>query len=320
MKEIKTRKMLALAVAGMLSGMVANTHAATYVGLLDTTAAANVNNAVGEVAGTEPVAPSATGGDGVLQNFKGFDWHSNGAGFVQGYTLGGSGHVVGDTSLFTLTTQFFAGSILSSTTTPDLRVANPGPGIGTYEYTALAQLVELATVSSVNAAGEVTGIDIVTQAGGFFNIYFDTSPEADPVAGTGFNDGSLIISGVFSGGFSSFSATGPIPQPGVLGSGGGTVFGVVNSVDNTFVNPTMIGTEVGTTLNFPGTSGTFTRPTLINGLATGTNTATDFVLQTDAFQSFSMIPEPGSLALIGLGLAGFGFVNYRSRKQGWTPA
>ena len=315
MKILKAKKACALAIAAMLSGMAVTAQAALYVGQLDTTTAANVNNATGELAGSEPVAPSATGGDGVLLNFTGFDWHANGAGFVQGYDLGGTGHCVGQTDNFTLTTQFFAGSIASSTTTPDLRVANPGAGVGTYEYTALGQLLETATVTSVDGTGAVTGISIVTNAGGFFNIYFDTAPNADPVAGTGFGDGTSIISGSFTGGFSSFAASGPVPTPGVLGVGGGTVFGVVTSVNNTFVNPTMIGTEVGTTLNFPGTAGTFTRPLLVNGLSTGVDSAQNFVLQTDAFQSFT-VPEPGSLALIGLGLMGFGFMNYRNRKQG----
>ncbi|ARO86998.1 PEP-CTERM sorting domain-containing protein [Nitrosospira lacus] len=310
-----TKKVCALAIAGIFGGMMATAQAAPYVGTLDTRAAANVNNAVGEGAGTEPAAPSATGGDGLLQTFTGFDWHSNGAGFVQGYGFSGGGHAVGDTDSFTITTQFFAGSIGSSTTTPDLRVATPGPSVGTYEYTAIGQLLETATVTSVDGGGNVTGISIVTNAGGFFNIYFDISPDANPVAGTGFFDGTPIISGVFSGGLSSFSASGSIPTPGVIGVGGGTVFGVVTSVNNTYVNPTMVGTEVGTTLNFPGTTGAFTRPAFINGIATGVNTGSDFVLQTDAFQTFS-IPEPGSIALIGLGLVGFGFMSRRNRKQG----
>lgn len=311
--------MIALAIAGILSGVAATAQAAPYVGLLDTTTAANVNNAVGEVLGTEPAPPSATGGDGVLQNFKGFDWHANGAGFVQGFGLGGGGHAVGETDAFTLTTQFFAGTLLSSTTTPDLRVATPGPSTGTYEYTALAQLMETATVTSVDASGQVTGLTIATNPGGFFDIYFDIAPDADPVAGMNFGDGTAIISGIFTGGFSTFAATGPIPNAGVIGTGGGTVFGSVTAVNNAFVNPTMIGTEIGTTLNFPGTAGVFTRPALINGVATGADTATDFVLQTDAFQAFT-VPEPDSLALIGLGLIGFGFVSYRNRRQVWMQA
>lgn len=316
MEILNTKKVCAVAIAGIFGGMMTAAHALPYVGTLDTTAAANVNNAVGEGAGTEPVPPSATGGDGLLQSFTGFDWHSNGAGFVQGFDLGGGGHVVGETDSFSLTTQFFAGSIFSTTTTPDLRVATPGAGVGTYEYTAIGHLLETATVTSVNGAGEVTGLSIVTDPGGSFSIWFDISPEANPVAGTGFTDGSLIISGIFSGGLSAFAASGSIPTPGVIGVGGGTVFGTVTTVDNAFVNPTMIGTQIGTTLNFPGSpSPSFTRPLLINGLATGANTATDFVLQTDADQTFA-IPEPGSVALIGLGLIGFGFMSRRNKRQG----
>lgn len=303
---------IALAIVG-LSAFAGSAQAALWVGTLNTTTAAN-NVFAGNPG--EPAAPSATGGDGILQNVTGIDWHANGAGLVRGFDLGGTGHSVGQTDVFTLDTQFFAGSIASSSLTPDLRVAAPGPAIGTYEYTALAHLTETAIVTGVDGTGQVTGLTILT-TGGDFHIFFDTAPDANQAAGTGFGATATsieIITGAITGGLSTFTASGPVPNPGVIGVGGGTVFGTVSAVNNTYVNPTMIGTEVGTTLNFPGQTGTFTRAAIVNGIVAGPNTATNFELQTDAFQSFS-VPEPDSIALFGIGLVGLAFRSQAKKKS-----
>lgn len=296
-----TAKGVALALLGGLALAPVASQAVPWVGTLDTTTAANVN-----VAGNPSEGPAGpTGGDGILQNVTGIDWHANGAGWVQGFDLTAASPV-GTIDTFTLTYQAFAGGIASSSTTPDLRVGAPGPAVGTYEYTVYATINEVAQVTAPGS------INIFTQAGGSWNIYFDTTPDANQVAGTGFLDGLSIISGTFTGGLASFTAT--APAPGGLGVGGGTVFGKVTSVDLAYVDPAMVGTEVGTTLNFPGTTGVFTRPAAFGGNATGADTAVNFVLQTDGFQSFT-IPEPGTLALAGMSLVAMGVARRRKGKK-----
>lgn len=263
-----------LALAAALSGGVATLHAAT----LDTT--------------------TATPDDGILQNFTGFDWNSNGAGWIQGFDLTAA-NLAGDMDTFTFTYQAFANTIQTTTPTSNLYVASPGSATGTYEVTTFSTITETATCNN-DGCSSIT----ITLDSGTFDIYFDTTPDANQLAGTGLTDGVNIISGTWDGGLTTFTATGPV-GPGVIGVGGGVLSGTVTSTNSTYVDPDLVGSLLQASLFFPGQSApSYTRPVLFNGVATGADTATDFVLQTDTSQDFTAIPEPAVLAMLGLGLLG----------------
>ncbi|SDZ75502.1 flocculation-associated PEP-CTERM protein PepA [Nitrosospira multiformis] len=246
--------------------------------------------------------------DGVLQNFTGFDWHSNGGGWVQGFDLTGA-NMQGDSDTFTLTYQAFAGVINTTSPTNNLYVAAPGSQNGTYEVTTFQTLTQTATCANDGCSS----IDITTNSGSW-RIFLDSSPDANQSTGTGFLDGVNILSGTWDSGFSTFSATGAIPGPAVLGTGGGFLFGTVTFTNNTYVNPALAGTQFQASLQFPGQSApSYTRPAAFDGVATGADTASSFVIQTDGSQGFTHgeVPEPGILALMGIGLLGFAFTGRR---------
>jgi hypothetical protein len=277
---------------------------------LDTTSAANVL-----IAGNpgEPPVPSALGGDGVLQNFTGIDWHQNGAGLVQGFTLTPANNA-GDFADFTLTYQAFAAAIGTTSATPDLRVAPPGPAVGTYELTTIATLHERATC--LNAGCSTVAITFTPATSSNWTIYFDNTPDANQAAGTGFTDGAVMLSGSWDSELSTFLATGTSGTPGATGVGSATLIGTVLFTNAAYVSPALAGTRFDTTLQFPGPDAPgFTRPLLVNGIPTGPNTDSQFTLNVDGGQQFTPVPEPATLALVAAGIFGMGSFGRRREKQ-----
>jgi hypothetical protein len=233
------------------------------------------------------------------------------------------------------------------------------PGLnGAYEWTFVAGFVE--EVVATTTLPSIT-TKAVTGGTNFFEIYFDTSPDANSLAGTGFNDGLRILSGTIapttgtSAGTFLVTGGGPgtnVPLDGFGGTdnypdidsitGLGSLALVINvnlaTLNSSFFIDSLIALALdfstqqnlnflqtdpsaqlwdgsafipGATVASVGTCNGCVQ--LVNGIPVGFGPNNLFQLDPNNAFLVDRVPEPATLALMGLGLAGIGF-STRRRK------
>jgi len=265
---------------------------------------------------------------------------------------GGNAPVAGVTGL-----DYQAGNILAVGSTPLV----PGNTFTSYYQASLGTLLgpsvglpagrEVTIVARVNeqvaSFNAITGTATFNVLGGAFNIYAGAK-NADNLAGTGFNDGTLIMSGTFgTGGINNFTFANGVLVPfdqnppddyggkqALFGIGGFLVNSTVDSFDpNYFIiganQQFAAGSFNGNTQSFFNTidpsksfagAGYGSAPNLggINGV---TGPDSQFLIDSNQFFTFQevppppSVPEPTSLAVFALVLGAGAMRARKGRRQ-----
>jgi hypothetical protein len=216
------------------------------------------------------------------------------------------------------------------------------PNLNGYELTTVVGFGEKGYSTNAGQNANFT-LDLANPTN-YVRFYADAAQNSSDLAGTGFADGNLVLTGrVISMIASNFGANLTAPpvrldgfgadnwggQLSVSGTGSTAITIQVLSYDNTFIlNPNLdylhMLVNFNTSNNLPflqtnpaqsmfdGTGQLNTVGTLgfVNGVV-GPN----MLFQADGNSSFEIVPEPSTIALLGLGLAGMAGLRYRRARK-----